>query len=560
MKSILLFILFTPLCLKSQELLLVLSDDSSNLIHSRSYKDSTTLLTDLNKRISNIVSYGFLELKEMNRYWKNDSLFVTVKKNKRYRFNELTPDSASIKILTALSINKIDFNTSINNSFNAILRELENKGYPFASIKLKNIELTNDYINAKIHIEKNDLFFIDSIVIKGKTKTNKHIIYRLINILPGSLYNEQKLKNITKNINQSPILSQIRSSEVIFSNGGKAMLVLYLNDKNSNQFDGIVGINPDESNGNITITGSINIELNNALHQAEKIKLTWSKTQVQTQNFLIDINTPFLFKSPFGLTGYLSSFRQDTSFSKLSSKAGISYTPSFNQSFSVYVLNQNETNLLAPTSTTTLPFQNSTKTRYVGLSYTTHKLDDIRNPRHGYSVLFASEIGSKRITKNSDIMSSEYQQIEEQNNQYQLNINASYYIPVFNRSTILIKAISKHLISPVIFENELYQLGGLKTIRGFNEQALNASSFSIGTLEYRFLFDKSSALFIFGDVGYLESNTSNYTSNNPYGFGAGVNLGTKSGFFTLSYALGSQQNNPILIRNGKIHFGYISIF
>ena len=46
----------------------------------------------------------------------------------------------------------------------------------------------------------------------------------------------------------------------------------------------------------------------------------------------------------------------------------------------------------------------------------------------------------------------------------------------------------------------------------------------------------------------------------PYGFGAGISFGTRAGVFSLSYALGSQRGNPILIRAAKIHFGFISLF
>jgi len=44
------------------------------------------------------------------------------------------------------------------------------------------------------------------------------------------------------------------------------------------------------------------------------------------------------------------------------------------------------------------------------------------------------------------------------------------------------------------------------------------------------------------------------------GFGAGMNLQTRAGIFTIIYAMGRQFDNPVNIGNAKMHFGYISRF
>ena len=82
----------------------------------------------------------------------------------------------------------------------------------------------------------------------------------------------------------------------------------------------------------------------------------------------------------------------------------------------------------------------------------------------------------------------------------------------------------------------------------------------ISSLEYRFLLDKNSNAFIFYDQGIYEDNTLTYKIDNPFGVGAGISFGSKIGIFSISYALGKQENNPLEFRNGKIHFGYITYF
>ena len=117
------------------------------------------------------------------------------------------------------------------------------------------------------------------------------------------------------------------------------------------------------------------------------------------------------------------------------------------------------------------------------------------------------------------------------------------------------------MYSKNLFENELYRLGGMKTLRGFIEQSMYASSYAIVNTEIRFLFSKNSFLNAFFDAGWYEQKLEqSYLHDFPFGFGAGINYDTKAGIFSLSYALGKQMDNPIQLKTGTISFGYIAMF
>ena len=47
------------------------------------------------------------------------------------------------------------------------------------------------------------------------------------------------------------------------------------------------------------------------------------------------------------------------------------------------------------------------------------------------------------------------------------------------------------LQSENMFKNELFRIGGLKTLRGFDEESITASFYNIATLEWRFLFEQN---------------------------------------------------------------------
>ena len=125
----------------------------------------------------------------------------------------------------------------------------------------------------------------------------------------------------------------------------------------------------------------------------------------------------------------------------------------------------------------------------------------------------------------------------------------------------MVGAKASWLINDQIFINEMNRLGGLKSIRGFDDQSLLASSYVIGTAEYRFLLEQNSYVYLFSDFGYFENKNTEFTTYNaPVSFGAGISFQTKAGIFTINYALGRLENTQFLIRSAKIHFGFVNYF
>ena len=107
----------------------------------------------------------------------------------------------------------------------------------------------------------------------------------------------------------------------------------------------------------------------------------------------------------------------------------------------------------------------------------------------------------------------------------------------------------------------MYRFGGLKTLRGFDEASLLASTYGIGKIEYRFILETNSYLLLFFNQAWFENKgRETPVSDTPYGFGAGITFDTKLGIFSFTYALGSQQDSPIEFRAAKIHFGLVNYF
>jgi hemolysin activation/secretion protein len=145
--------------------------------------------------------------------------------------------------------------------------------------------------------------------------------------------------------------------------------------------------------------------------------------------------------------------------------------------------------------------------------------------------------------------------------QYVLDGNVTWHIPLGRRGTVRLVAQGGSMVNDQLYTNELYRIGGLKSLRGMDEASIYCSSYAIGTVEYRFLYEENGNFFLFMDQGWWEdSSQATLKTDTPIGFGVGTSFETKAGIFGLTYALGRQFNNPIDLRGGKVYFGFTSLF
>lgn len=113
-----------------------------------------------------------------------------------------------------------------------------------------------------------------------------------------------------------------------------------------------------------------------------------------------------------------------------------------------------------------------------------------------------------------------------------------------------------HQSNTQTIENQLLRLGGLKTLRGFNEEFFFASSYVVNQAECRVYFEQESFLFVFYDQGILK----NQSWQAPLGLGGGFSLRTNAGLLSFAIAVGKTKDAPLDFTNMKVHFGYLSRF
>ncbi len=540
-----------------------------NLTYKKIFSSSVERTKEFEKILLEFYDKGYLTASFDSLSGDSFNQIAYIKSGKKFLLASLRKGNVDDKILSEIAYRK-DFNKEqtfkykkIRKLFEKILAYCENSGYPFASVKLDTIRIFNEQIYASINLKKNKKIIIDSIINNGNAKIANVFLFSCINLKQGELYNETKIKKIDSRLKQLSFLT-IREPLIIRFSETETKINLYADKRKSSQCDGIIGFMPNNgTTGKLVLSGEVHLKLQNSFDRGELVDFNWRRLQEKTQDLNLNLVYPFLFSSPFGIDYRFYLFKQDTSYFTLRNNLGIQYLFSAKNYLKAFV-EQMSSSLIKNKSLetiTALPPYADVNTTLYGLELKEEKLDYLFNPRKGYQLKLIGSAGNKTIKKNSQIKSTAYDSISLRTTQYRMESNIGLFIPFFKHSTFWVYNRTAFISHSGLFENELFRIGGLKTLRGFDEESIHASFYNILIIEYRYIFEKNSYLNLFWNGCYYEKLTNNgRIFDTPYGFGVGITFETKAGIFSLNYALGKQFNEPINFKSGKIHFGIISYF
>lgn len=541
----------------------------SNINYKTDFADSLSRDKEANLFLLKLYNTGLLAASVDSVYHLNKAIEVYITTGKTYQWAVLEKGNTDEALLNNSGFSEKSF---IGRPFTIkrftqlqqkILEECENNGYPFASLKLDSIEIKGNTIAAKINLQKGDLVKIDSVIIKGTARIKPIYVLNYLQIEKGNVYNENNISAISRRLKELPMVNEIKPFGVEFYEN-RARVILYLENKRASQIDGIIGVLPDAGNeGKVVVTGDARLRLFSSFGRGELIDFNWKQPVPKTQDLKIKFNYPFLFSTPLALDVALNIYKKDSTFTDVAQTLGFQYLLPGNNSFRVFVTNKNSSLI----SNSTLKFLNvlpeyaDVQTLTYGAGVKFEKLDYRLNPRRGFSVDISGGVGKKTIKRNSNLKEELYDGIEINTSQYNTEFAADYFIPVGKRMVINIGSKGAYFYAPQIFTNELFRFGGLKTLRGFDEESIFASEFYMGKFEYRYILEQNSFLFaFFNQAYYANQSRAQNLYDTPMGFGAGITFETKLGIFSLNYALGKQFSNPVLFRSAKVHFGIVNYF
>lgn len=425
------------------------------------------------------------------------------------------------------------------------LAELQsNKGYPFAKARLTNIEKDeNNDLQAGLIIEKEHLRKIDSIVVKGYEKFPRSFLKYFAGIKKGNIFNRQQILNQSEKINSLGFASVTKPAEILFRQDSTSVYV-YLKKENNNHFDGILGFATDEESQKLIFNGYLDLKLNNNLNYGEEFLLNYKADGNKQIEFKTRLKISYLFGTRFGLNGELRIFKRDTSFVTTEQRFLTTYqlAPGVESFFGIRSLTSNH---LQDEVAVHSPIENFKSFFYVfGGNYLQVQNDKL----FPIKTEIGLDIGFGNRTRKSN-----------QEKQWFLESKISHIFRLSPHSSIYTNNSINYLHSNSYFQNELVRFGGINSIRGFQENSIEASFYSILNTEYRYLLNPTIFIHSIIDLGFFK-NPINDSETTLTGFGLGMGIKTQGGLFRIILANGKSSNQKFDFSTSKVHISISSRF
>jgi outer membrane protein assembly factor BamA len=529
--------------------------------------ENATILNDKIEQLkSHFIENGFLETNVDSTYQRADTIFAVFHIGKPYKWKEV-----NFLVAEGVPKNHLSFNFKPTEGFSlidgenkqsAVLDYYLNHGYPFTTLILSDIKIYDGEIRGTCLINPNQKVVWDSMSTRGSLIIHPKFIEKFLGIKIGQAYSEEKFENISQIVSKLDFVSEIKLSELEFFDG-IAKVHNYLDKQSANRFDGIIGFQNNSKKDRLELTGEVNLSLINSFHRGEHIQFNWKKLEESSQNLKIAFQYPYIFNSNLGTDFSFQLLKQDSTYVNTNLNLGFNFKGSVNSSLKLFY-QLKSSNLISSkqyVASNVLPDFADSKSNLLGFQYEYEKLDRKYNPHRGWYWSLNISGGENKIKRNINILDELYDGVDLKTKIFEGSLDLKNYIPLASKFVYHWQLKAAWMSRVNYFENDLFRLGGMKSIRGFNEDSFRASKYVIGRQEFRFVPSRNTSIYLFYDMAWYEKEIQeSRISDKPMGYGFGFNFSAGTGLFTLNYALGKQDEQSPDLKSAKVHFGFIAKF
>lgn len=170
-----------------------------DLYKERGFRDARVVEDSLSRVNENLIALD-IKIEEGNKYYFGDIEFVgnTVYTDQQLK-QKLGIDRGDV-------YNGIEFDKRISDPTDPDSDDLsnmyQNNGYLFSNINAVETNVQNDTIDFEIRIVEGPETYFKNIEVTGNTRTNDHVVYRILRTRPGEKYSREKIVRSVREIGQ----------------------------------------------------------------------------------------------------------------------------------------------------------------------------------------------------------------------------------------------------------------------------------------------------------------------------------------------------------------------
>lgn len=450
-------------------------------------------------------------------------------------------DLRKLGIISEIDTVTIAFSKT-ENYLNDLLTQLEAKSYSLAKIQLINFDKKDNQLYAELSSDVGTPRTLNDIVTAGYDKFPAGHLKNIKRMYRKRTFNQQTLANLSRDFEKFRFVSQTKYPEILFSQDTTKVYV-YLEKAKPNRFDGFIGFANDAEKQKLVFTGYLDLSLVNIMNGGEQLTLYWKSDGKEQKTFNGAIELPYIFRSPIGIKASLNIFKQDSTFQNTRTTLDVGYFFNYNTRLYVGYQATESSDIQNQNNFSINDYKNTFIT--TNFEYTDFSASDFLFPEK-------TKISARVGLGNRDANLSS-------NPQSFVELDAFHNIYLNEKNIFNIKSRNYFLKSDNYVVNELYRFGGINSVRGFNENSLQANFTASLLTEYRYVVGSNIYVHSIIDYGYFRDETSDL-SGGLLGLGFGFGLLTKNGLLNLVYANGSTNDQSIKLSNSIVHISFKATF
>lgn len=518
--------------------------------------------------------------KELVQKWNQKGYFTA-------KVDSLSPETVvltkgilydSLFVTTENSVDTLFMNTAEYNRWcESKLRAYENSGFPFASVSAVVVWQQNTKIGIQSVFETGNKYVFDTMMFEDEVLHPRFVRF-VSGIKVGEVYKQSQTDLLFNKLNSVDGLF-LPAGPVLVSHDDKISLKLPLVRKNKDYISGIIGLAT--STGKPVFTGDVRGKFYNLFGFGVSLFADWRSYRPRSQQLELKTSIPFVFGLPF-ITGMGVQFDKfDTLFSVFSRSLQVKFPVSREFSFTAGTAISDRIRIFADVNTVrnfrSLPENPAARTRnyYMGVDF--GNIVDGMVLRKGYRFSMQASAGTRKFIRDPRFteitwvssggnLINIYDSLESAGKmkvlQYKIEYNWEWLLPVGKVFSLKLGGQGLEMLAPELFFNELQRFGGIKSIRGFNEQSIFAGKFHMFLTEWRIVTGKSGYFGPFYNAGYAVNNSVTGMNQSLWLQGAGISaaLKTGAGVLQIVWAAGKTNSQPFDLNSSKFHFGLSNTF
>jgi len=513
----------------------------SKMNYKKKHTDSLALYIELNRVQKHLKMNGFFLSRIDSVSKKGEKYIAYLNLDKKVDSVLLKHKSIGNQILQKYNFKNNYIKIPIN-QLEEILNDIstfqELKGNAFSKIKLKKIRIDKKTLYAEIDLTTSKKRKIDKVIIKGYENFPETFIKNYLNINFKTTFNKKKLMEISKLSKGLDFVSETKPPETLFTKDS-TLIYIYLKKIKGSSFDGLINFTSQE-NGKLQFNGHLDLKLKNILNKGEQLNLFWNSFGNEKQEFSISVKTPYIYNSKLSPEFTFSIYKQDSTFLNTKLNTLLKYQIKNNSNLFVSFNSENSENLTNASLDNINTFQNY----FLGFGYE-------------YKVPKNDIFGNNTFYLNINPSFGKRKTIDNTSQQIKIATTLAYLLDLNRKNSLYFRNKTALLNSTNYFDNELFRIGGNKSIRGFNEQSIFVKNYLLQNIEFRYQTSKSSYMYTITDLALITATNS---KEKLYSFGLGYLFNSNNSQINISTAVGTNTKNPIDFKNTQFFVNWVNFF